>query len=495
MAESIINLPSFHPKQQMAYDSEANDQLLGGATRGGKSFYVRKALILWSASIPGLQSDIFRLNFDDVIAENMDGETSFPVLLDQWVKDGLCKINQTEVTFWNKSKISLEHCANDNVMAKHQGIPKHVRVFSEATQIPERRIKWLCTWVTMSEEMKERVPEKWKGRFPRVIYTSNPIGVSAGYFRRTYTKGHEPGSIWEAGEFKRQYIPFLPEDNPSESAAATRRRVGENMDKAIADALLNANWNAQSGEFFQEWDEARHVVTDFEMPGHWFKFKTFDYGSTDPFVIYLVGISDGEPFNDEYGKERWFPRGALIYNKEDYGASESDPSKGIRLSNEEVADRVAALGHGLITLTDSLPFMNLGGFSIADVFQKRGVILTKGDTSRIPGWTQFRSRLIGKEISPGRKVPMIFFCENCKAARDYIPALTRHKSEGKTEDATEHGEATHSCDAIRLGCMAHSHNLIRDYLAPIEVRIAKEIQRHNKPTMKGILSGMGQRLL
>lgn len=495
MPQVEIKLPKLHPKQQLAFDSEATDILFGGATRGGKSYFLRRALIVWCSQIPGLQCDIFRLHYDDVVANHMEGETSFPALLAEWVRAGLAKINEAEVMFWNDSRISLEHAGDVKaVMSKHQGIAKHVRCFEESTQLDVRLIKWLAGWVTMSEEMKSRVPAKWTGRFPKILHTTNPIGPSSPYYRREYVDPRKPLSIEIVGKWKRQYIPALVEDNPSEDAEETRARIAAIGDDAVADALLNANWNALVGDFFPEWNPNRHVVTDFWPPTHWFRFRTFDWGTAEPFAVYWWAVSDGEPFRDHNKKERWFPRGALVAYQEWYGCDELDPSKGNRMRNEDMAKGIIELsefGHKQsITLTDSKPFQDMGGENIAMTFAKNGCPLHRADTTRVAGASQLRSRLIGVQLdtnSPER-VAMIFFCECCKYAQDYMPAITRHPSEKKKEDYAEMGEATHSVDAIRYACMAHS--VIKDRVEPIPQRIEKELAAR-RPTIKKITKGMG----
>lgn len=494
MIEVPLSLPSWNPKQKLAFETEATDLLFGGATRGGKSFFVRKAYIIWCSQIPGLQCDIFRLHFDDVIAENMEGDTSFPALLDPWTKAGLVKINQAEIKFWNGSSIYLEHCANDRVMLKHQGIARHVRTFSESTQIGQRRILWLGGWVTMSEEMLARVPEKWKGRFPKKISVTNPLGESAGFYRRAYVEARPQLAIEVVGSFKRQYIEARVEDNRHENPETTRARISQIGDKAVADALLNANWNALAGEFFPEWDEERHVVTDFYPPHWWFRFRTYDWGVSDPSVCYWVAVSDGEPFKDHNGNERWFPRGALIFYQELYFCDAEDPSKGARLTNLDMANAILDMSEGhakkVPTLTDSKPFQSMGGYGIEETFRDAGVPLTRADTSRVAGWAQMRARLRGVQIDSNdpRRIPMVFFTECCKKARDYIPALPRHPSEAKKEDAAEHGEASHSADSIRYACMVH--NVIKDCVLPLETRIAKELSS-NKPTIKRLTKRAG----
>lgn len=487
--DSKLILPKWNPKQKLIFNSEANEQLIGGATRGGKSFYVRKAYILWCATIPGLQTDIFRLNYDDVIANHMEGETSFPILLSQWIKDKLVKCTVDSIEFWNSSRITLKHCADDVVMQKHQGIPSHVRTWEEATQIAAHRIIFLNKWVTMSEEMLSRVPDEWKGRFPKILYPTNPIGISVPYFKREFVD-FGALTIHQHGNFKRQYIPILVDDNPHEDAEATRARW-ETEDPKVADAMLNANWNALVGEFFPEWDQKRHVMADFWPPSHWFRFRSFDWGMAEPFAVYWVAVSDGQVFRDEEGRERWFPRGAFIFYQEWYGCNPKKPAEGLRMRNTDIAYGILSRSDkkNCITLTDSKPFQDTGGDGPDLEFARAGCPLTKADTARVAGWSALRSKLIGKHISGiDKKLPMIYFCERCTYAQSYIPALPRHKSETKKEDAAEHGEATHCCDAIRYASMAHT--IIKDGALSFEGIIKQEMQETTR-TMKHLLNGTG----
>ena len=141
--EVDLELPALHPKQQLAFESEATEILYGGSTRSGKSHLTRVALCAWCTEIPGLQCDIFRLNYDDVIKNHMQGEWGFPVLLASLVKVGIVKITEREIVWKHGSRITLEHANDDSILSKHQGIPKHVRVFEEAAQIKERYLNCL----------------------------------------------------------------------------------------------------------------------------------------------------------------------------------------------------------------------------------------------------------------------------------------------------------------------------------------------------------------
>lgn len=499
MPEVPIILPKWHKKQGIAWDSKATDILFAGDTRSGKSFFIRKAYIYYCSRIPGLQTDIFRLHQDDVIKENMTGETSFPVLLDTWVKSGLCKINQTEIVFWNESRITLEHCGDDVVLLQHRGIAKHVRTFSESTEILEHRIRALTGWVTMSEEMQSRVPPEWKGLFPKVFHVTNPKGVSAGYYRRNYVDARPPMSIERVGSFYRQYIPAFLDDNPSEDPTATRARIKEAFaDEATQKAFINddksgiSNWHTGGGEFFPEFSRERHVVPDFTPPHWWFRYRAMDIGWSEPCAVAWIAVSDGQPFRDSHGRERWFPRGARVFYQEWYICDPKYPAKGAGMSNTEIAigilNRSEHESRNCPTLTDSKPFQGAGSKTPALEFANTGVVLTQVNTgpgSRVSGWSIMRSALIGIHVDGFQnKLPMVYFCECCTYGIDYIPALPRHPNEGKRDDAAESGEATHWCDMCRYGLLGHE--VIKQHVPEITQKMIDREINQSRTTIKSI---------
>ncbi len=464
------------PKQVEAFLSDATEQLVGGATRGGKSHFIRIASSVWCLAIPQLQITLIRKKYQDILDNHVYGQNGYKDILRALVEIGYAKVTQDYVTFGNGSRIVFKHCQDERQFETAQGIASNVLIIDEATQISERLIRTFRAWCTMTEEMKATLPEQFKGKFPRIIYTANPIGPSLPYFRRNFVKARTPGTIEPVDGFKRQFIPIYVRDNPSEDPIATKGRVEGMHGAALARALLEGDWDAPLGEFFPEWDESRHVIPDFVPPAHWYRYRTFDWGSSDPFCCYWFAISDGDMFDTDvwgfkdntYVKERkrlWFPRGAKIIYREWYGAQQEDPSKGLGLRNADIARGIierspANEERNIITLTDSYPFPDRGeegGQTIAKTFKDHGVPLTLGDTSRVTGWAACRDALIGKVLdqSTGHRYPTTYIQEQCKMLRDYIPSLPRHPNEAKKhEDAAESGEATHSCDAWRIGEMA-----------------------------------------
>ena len=404
----------------------------------------------------------------------MDGPTSFPELLRPWVREKLVKIRENEVEFtFNNSLISLAQIRTEEDLEKAQGREKHVLVCDEATQLPRRHIESLRGWVRMPKEMKVLLPQQIghlythvpkdeiQDLFPRVIYTANPIGASVSYFRKQFVEPRKPFEIERAadkeGGFLRQYIPSRIDDNPSADKEAQRRRLSS-FGEATAKALIEGTWDQPTGDYFPEWDEDKHVCPDFIPPKEWFKFRTLDLGYAEPTAVYWWCVADGSEVIGRKGEKIWFPSGSLVAYREWYVCDKENPDKGLRMRNNDIAQGVlnrTPEATSNITLTDSLPFQDRGSsngqnnkkYTVADVFGEEGVPLMKGNTARIHGWSQLRDRLIGID-----DVALIYLSESCKYARDYIPALPY--SESNPEDAAEHGETTHSCDAIRLACTA-----------------------------------------
>lgn len=471
---SLLRFRRYQPKQQFAANTLANEILYGGATRGGKTAFNKLFLIRILSAVSNIRADIFRLQCEDVYASYMEGEFSFPELLGVWERDGLVKITQMAIEFlWNGSGITLQHLGSDKAKMAGQGIPKQIRIFDEATQLMESRIRFLRGWCDITEGHKEIAAEELltiypemalKDRlnfFPKIIYSTNPIGDSAGYFRRNFVQPAPPMTVFRApdadGGFTRIFIPALVGDNKKQDPDAVRRRILGVGDEAMADALLTGNWDSPVGDFIREYNSNTHVVDDFEPPEHWVKYRGFDWGHAEPFCVLWAAISDGEPFKDEHGVERWFRRNALIIYREWYGCN-PDPNRqdeGLRISNKEICEGILAQTYepttGL-TITDSLPFQARGGELMATEFFRLGVPLTRGNTDRIIGWKKVQDMFRGID-----GYPMLLITRSCRYLQEYIPALQRHKT--KINDAVEDGEATHSTDTLRLIAMTHQISL------------------------------------
>ena len=255
-------------------------------------------------------------------------------------------------------------------------------------------------------------------------------------------------------------------------------------DAGLAKALDEGDWDAPMGEYYDTWDEDKHVIPDFTPPDHWPKFRTFDWGSAEPFFVTWWTIADGEDIKAQDGSTFWVPSGSLIAYREWNGCNTSYPEKGLGLSNQQIA-------HGIlertkeknplpwITVTDSFPFAGRGEADISgkkhtmsDTFAEYGVPLTRANTARGQGGGQVKDRLQGIE-----SIPLLYVVAGCFYLRDYIPALPRDPHD--PELPAEHGEASHACDNVRYAATAR--------MLP---RSRPDPAKQNPLTPKGILNKM-----
>lgn len=387
----------------------------------------------------------------------MDCPMGFREMLLPWIKAGKVDVTQDTITFRDTgAKIYLCHCSHSQHLEKYYSAEFGVLLVDQAEQFEEQWLRVLSHRVRMNEALKDKLPSEYRHLFPKIIYSFNPGGVSSSYFRRSFVKPVTPMEVWrtpdEEGGFLRQFIPAYLRDNPSLNAEEYTRTLKGLNDEQLVSALLEGNFDALVGSFYPEFDERKHIVPDHQPRPHLFKYRTFDWGVAEPFACLWWYLADGQEYNGLR-----FPRGALVAYREWYGCHPNKPNEGNRMRNEDMAKGILARttkeeSCANLTITDSLPFQDRGGQTIAEVFMKEGCPLTHGDTSRISGWAQLRARLRGYDAGDNLTIPMIYFTESCQYAREYLPALQRHDSDKKREDAQEHGEATHIADCIRLAC-------------------------------------------
>ena len=224
-------------------------------------------------------------------------------------------------------------------------------------------------------------------------------------------------------------------------------------------AWLEGDWNAIEGAYFDCWSQAL-VVRPFTIPGHWLRFRGFDWGSARPFSVGWWAVAS-EPYDTGAGL---VPTGALVCYREWYGAS--GPNQGLKLHAEEVAAGIKAREAGdeiAYGVADPSIFSEDGGPSIAErMFRATGILWRPADNRRVPtagragGWDQLRARMIGED---GR--PMIYWFSTCVDSIRTIPALQHDPA--RPEDVDTDGE-DHCADQARYSAMS------RPYTRPAPVK-------------------------
>lgn len=447
---------SLHPRQTEAFLTEATELLYGGAAGGGKSHLMRVGAIAWCTDIPGLQVYIFRRLSDDLQKNHMEGHSGFPALLAEWIESKHVKINwsKNSIEFWNGSKIHLCHCQYEKDVIKYQGAQIHVLLIDELTHFTEKIYRYLRGRCRLGGL---KIPEKYRGLFPRIVCGSNPGGVGHNWVKAAFIDIAPPRTITKMppkeGGKKRQYIPAKLDDNPSMTETDpdyvdTLEGLGS---AELVRAMKDGDWDIVAGGMFDDlWRRATHVIKPFAIPKSWRVDRGFDWGSSKPFSVIWFAESDGTAATLLDGTQHHFPRGTVFAIAEWYGWN-GKPNEGCKMLAVDIADGIVEREgrfpyRVLPGPADTSIFDTQNGMCIADDMKKRKVSWTKADKSpgsRKNGWEMIRKML--KQAS-GNELPGFYVFENCTHVVRTLPVLPRDATH--TDDVDTDAE-DHAPDVVR----------------------------------------------
>lgn len=298
--------------------------------------------------------------------------------------------------------------------------------------------------------------------------TGNPGGIGHGWVKDRYINASAPYTPFldpDTG-FSRMFIPSRTDDNQillrADPDYRNRIKAATGGNNALRKAWLEGDWNIVAGAFFDCWSTARHVVRPFEIPDHWLKFRSGDWGSARPFSFgWWAVVSDD--MKTEEGLT--LPRGCMVRYREWYGIKTDEFGQlqyntGLKMTAEAVGEGIASrepMGESIqYGVLDPAAFSQDGGPSIEERVRKGSgnrAIWRRADNARVPqkgalgGWDQMRSRLIGE--APER--PMLVCFSTCTQSIRTIPVLQHDKD--RLEDLDTDGE-DHAADEWRYACMS-----------------------------------------
>jgi hypothetical protein len=243
------------------------------------------------------------------------------------------------------------------------------------------------------------------------------------------------------------FIPSTVKDNKylGQDYIANLQMVGSPQ---LVRAWLEGDWNVIEGAFFSEFGK-RHVIEPFEIPEHWTRFISMDWGSAAPFSVGFYSVSDGSIEGIE--------KGCLVKYREWYGTREPGSNVGLKLTAEEVGqgivERMAEDERLDDAVLDPSAFARDGGPSHAErIYEASGNVISfrRADNKRVSrkgamgGWDNLRARL---KPEP----PMILFFSTCTETIRTIPMM-QHDVQ-RPEDVDSDGE-DHAADETRYACMS-----------------------------------------
>lgn len=287
---------------------------------------------------------------------------------------------------------------------------------------------------------------------------TNPGGIGHNFTKALWMDQNFPIEFIKPVDYRGMfaYVPSKAEDNPYLDAAYWQM-LGT-LPPHLRGAFKDGSWDVFVGQAFQEWSRNHHVIEPVPVPKGVPLYMTFDWGFGKPFSIGWWWIdSDGRKyrFNEWYG---W----------------NGTPDQGLRLPDTEIGSGIIkkerSMGFDVLdggifnpsikricdpTCFNKKPDYKGGGqgMSTAEVFLNMGLNMMPGDPSRVLKWRQFHEhlRVPRDENDDVSGVPMVQVYSNCHHFIRTVPALITDPN--NIEDVDTSGE-DHCGDEAALLFMA-----------------------------------------
>lgn len=397
-------------KQKEFIDRTEDEVLFGGAAGGGKSYGQIVDALLFAMKYPSSKQLILRRTFPELEKSIIRSALSiFPRQL--YTFNASSHVGK----FKNGSIIDFGYCSGENDVYQYQSAEYDVIRFDELTHFTESQYIYLISRVRGANSYPKQVKS-----------TTNPGGIGHAWVKRRFIDSSAPNIpfIGEGG-LRKIFIPSLLSDNRflREGDPDYEKRL-QALPEREKKALLFGDWNIFEGQYFTEFDRTKHVISPFEIPREWRRFRTIDYG-LDRLVCLWIAIS-GDGTSYVY---REFCESNLTVSMSAKGILERTPK------NEDI--------YATLAPPDLWSRSQESGKSKANLFSEYGINFTKTSNDRECGWLSLKELLLGAEGTPSLKI-----FSNCTELIRCLPALTVDKIR-PTDCATEPHELTHAPDALR----------------------------------------------
>jgi len=447
-----------YPKQQRALMTAAQEVLYGGAAGSGKSYMMRVLAIILCMEVANIKVFLFRRMYKELYINHVYSPDGFLVMLKPFIDAGEVTFNKSDgvFNFYNGAQIYLCHAQHENDINAYLGAEIHCLLIDEATQFTERMIRFIRTRVRLGGLP---IPDRWKKLLPKIIYGTNPGGVSHSYFKRGFVS-HGEGHVFKApvqdGGMSREYVPAKSGENivMMRNDSAYGERIMGLGDDRLAQAYLDGNWDLEEGAAFSDlWDANVHCINSIVIPRTWKIDRSHDYGYSAPAATIWTAESDGTRaiIND---RQIIIPRKSIVIINEQYFADKED--KGLRLMPFELGQRMHdhEASHGLRMRTEAGPADNSifdkdkGMASIHDDYVKKGIRFTKADKrpgSRERGFVLTRQRLKAA-ATRNMEQPWLLVMRTCVHTVSQLPELPIDPQNPQDVDSSAND---HIYDAVR----------------------------------------------
>lgn len=395
-------------KQKEFFLKDTRFVAYGGARGGGKSWALRRKLVLLCLKWKGLSALLVRRSFPE-LRENHIRPLSAELF-------GIAKYNESQKTFTfpNGSRIRLGYLESEKDVQRYQGAEFDVIALDEATQLTEYQFQTLKACIRGTNGLPKRM-----------YLTCNPGGVGHGWVKRLFIDRE-----YRAGENPSDYsfIQALVYDN-GELLEKNPEYLDQlkSLPHELREAWLYGKWDVFAGQFFSEFDTDVHV-SEKSVPDGCIRYAAMDYGLDMLAVVFVAVDKDGNAYvYDELCRE------------------------GLIVSEAAKAILEKASGQGIscyIAPSDLWSRQKDTGKSISELFGENGVPLTKLKSGRVEGWLALKEWLKAECGDDGVRRSRMTISRACRDLISYLPRLMHDEKDPNDCKTTPH-EITHITDALR----------------------------------------------
>ena len=253
----------------------------GGAKGGGKSKGLQLIMLLRRLKYPKSTGAIFRRTYPELEGNHIRPLfQAFPALREYWSE------GKKLLTLPNGSTLQFCHCNNEADVSLYQGREFHDLAIDEAGQWSEPMFR------TLSGSNRSSI----SGISPRIILTGNPGGPGHGWLKRLFIERR-----FNEREDPKDYtfIQALVNDNAAliNNDPGYIKKLESEPNEALRKAYLYGDWNIFAGQFFQEISKEKHLIRPFDIPPHWNRFGSYDYGYNHPAAFgWFASDEDGNTY-------------------------------------------------------------------------------------------------------------------------------------------------------------------------------------------------------
>lgn len=418
--------------------------LYGGAAGGGKS----DALIieaLRQVDNPNYRAIIFRKTFPqcrELILKSLKFyKQAFP----------RAKYNSTSHiwTFPSGAMIIFGSMPNRDSYLQYQGHEYAYIGFDELTHFTQEEYEYLIS--------RNRSSDPEVRCYMRA--TANPGGIGHGWVKDRFITAMPPNTTAnqvltvtapDGREIKRittkRFVPSSVFDNPMlrDTNYVTNLAM---LPEAKRRALLYGDWDSFTGQVFTEWRnnpdgyktrKQTHVIEPFEIPRHWRRYRSFDFGYAKPFAVQWWAVDTD---------------GRVYLYRQLYGCTDT-PNEGVKWEPKKIAREIRRIedeqekGNTIIGIADPSIWDKSRGSdgTVINMMEAEGIFFDKGKNDRISGKMQLHYRLAFDE----KGFPMMYVFNTCRQFIRTLPNLIYDNVRVEDIDTTQED---HDYDACRYFLM------------------------------------------